>query len=529
MSAGRWRLFSRAMDIILPHPSETESLLLAHARLGHHDEVVDALKLASINARGLRGTPLIEACRAEHATPLHVLTVQALLAHKADVCARDIWGATSLIHAALRCSVLPEQHLQRCWPAPGVKSRTKRLTIGGSAGGFSGRNRAGSYDLHADLDTPSEAALPAHAASSAEDAAAAAEVRVRKLLETVAKALARLEATHGDAGSADEASAEADGADSSLPASAKDVPSTPDRGKRMSKRKSMSASAAAAASVAGGSAGSSESNGAEAAAEGSMTSPGGDLTGSLCRPRFASDGTNRHIQLVTLLLNSASASAGATNAASETAGRDRRPRASTSATAAASATSSSGATTGAGSSSSSSSGVSSVLSRTRNGVSAAMVLAASPSPDAVAILEWVLEKAAEEAARLDESTGTASSPAGASSSSGSGSDRPRASADLVWQPDAAGANIVHYCAYAANADALRLLMRPGVCDESRLRTMIASSDAFGRTPMDVLSLYSEETILAAPRTKALQRGNLWSEVPFDSRRREFRSLLTTLL
>lgn len=174
--------------------------------------------------------------------------------------------------------------------------------------------------------------------------------------------------------------------------------------------------------------------------------------------------------------------------------------------------------------------MSSVLARTRNGVSAAMILAASPSPDAVAILEWVLEKAAEEAGRLDS---LAAASAGASASAAAGASAPKAAApsaaELIWQPDAAGANIVHYCAYAANADALRLLMRPGVCDEARLRGMIACSDTFGRTPLDVLSLYSEETILAAPRVKALQRGNLWSEVPFDSRRREFRALLTTLL
>jgi hypothetical protein len=67
------------------------------------------------------------------------------------------------------------------------------------------------------------------------------------------------------------------------------------------------------------------------------------------------------------------------------------------------------------------------------------------------------------------------------------------------------------------------------CEEGLLRRLISAPDRFGRAPLDVLALYSEETILSSARTKALQRAGMWGEVPFESRRREFRTLLTTLL
>lgn len=414
------------------------------------------------------------------------------------------------------------------------------MTIGSSGSG-SGRNRAGSYDFHAGLhDGASDGPVSVSHSSLPDDAA---EIRQRKLLESIAKALAKLEPFAPGDDAAEEGMATND--ESATDTKAGDAaggPATPDRSKRMSKRKSMSASAAAASVVAAAgsaSSGYTSSGDGLSAHSNSLTSPGGDLAGSLCRPRFASDGTNRHIQLVTLLLNSTSASSSSPVAGSS-GGSDgaaaKGSRASTSSAAAIAAAAPSAASSSA--SSSPSIGVSSVLARTRNGVSAAMILAASPSPDAVAILEWVLEKACEEAARLDAAASAAGAAGGVSAAGGAtagpattaaGAPAGPASSELLWQPDAAGANIVHYCAYAANADALRLLMRPGVCDEARLRSMIACPDAFGRTPLDVLSLYSEETILAAPRVKALQRGNLWSEVPFDSRRREFRALLTTLL
>ena len=82
-------------------------------------------------------------------------------------------------------------------------------------------------------------------------------------------------------------------------------------------------------------------------------------------------------------------------------------------------------------------------------------------------------------------------------------------------------------AYAANAAALKLLMH--VCDDGLLRSLLRSLDRFGRSPLDVLSLYSEETIMQAQRVRTLQKSGVWSEVSFESRRREFRSLLTTLL
>lgn len=227
-----------------------------------------------------------------------------------------------------------------------------------------------------------------------------------------------------------------------------------------------------------------------------------DAAERLCRPRFSSDGTSRHLQVVTLLLNN--------------------PRCD-------------------------------VLHRTRNGVHAGMVLAACPSADAVAILDWMLEKAGCRAAAggggelpsrdSSKSGRSVGGRAAASEGATSGSDAPgalQASSSNkrdgtgtvsvpvpFWAPDAAGANIVHYAAYAANADALRLLMR--ACEEGLLRRLISAPDRFGRAPLDVLALYSEDTILSSARTKALQRAGMWGEVPFESRRREFRTLLTTLL
>ena len=94
---------------VLPQtpPSPDEVRLLAHARLGHPDEVralLDRLGASAVDARALH-TPLIEACRAPRCSVLHTLTVQLLLHRRATVDAPDYIGMTALMHAALSCSV----------------------------------------------------------------------------------------------------------------------------------------------------------------------------------------------------------------------------------------------------------------------------------------------------------------------------------------------------------------------------------------------------------------------------------------
>jgi hypothetical protein len=198
-----------------------------------------------------------------------------------------------------------------------------------------------------------------------------------------------------------------------------------------------------------------------AATEANDTDDEEEDTGTqLVRPRFASDGSSRHLQIVMILANNPACP---------------------------------------------------VLARTRNGVNAAFLMAACPSSDAMAVLTWLLEAASKV---------TPSSENGKTASDQS-----------IWEPDAAGANICHYAAYSASADCLRLLSRlpSNVCPEGLLAKMIASKDRFGRTPLDVLSIYSEESILSSTRTQALKKVGLWNEVPFESRRREFRALATSLL
>jgi len=443
-----------AYPLVVPSPAA--ALLLAHARLGHVEEVAAALGGSAgelggsdggggmptvpaavavaapslpptppppaagveVECRGLFGTPLVEACRAEHCSQLHVLTAQWLLnAGRANVNATDWFGATALLHAALRTSVLPGVHIQLRHPAPGVieyddesgASGNSREELsppvvppppGPAAAPANAGNRAlprrasGRYSL-----TPLPAATAAAAAAATAATAAAPEPRLPLLHRRGRASYDLTEDAEADdlfAAAISDALASADG----------------DGG----------ADAVVAAGVEGGG----------AALE-------------LQRPRTASDGAPRHVQLVTMLLN---AKADVTLAA-------------------------------------------------RNGVTVALVLAASPSPEAVAVLEWVLERAV-----------------GA---------RPPYGAGPAWAPDAVGANIVHYAAYAANVEALRLLLR--VCDGDLLRAAAAARDAHGRAPLDVLPLYND----ASHRTSALRQAGMYPDMPVEARRREFRTLLTTLL
>lgn len=115
-----------AYDIRAIHLSDEQAMVLAHARLGHADEIVALTTPAAaagpslLEVKGLYGTPLVEACRAAACTPLHVLTVQSLLAARACVDAVDWYGCSALMHAAMHCSVLSPAHLLHRTPAPGV-------------------------------------------------------------------------------------------------------------------------------------------------------------------------------------------------------------------------------------------------------------------------------------------------------------------------------------------------------------------------------------------------------------------------
>lgn len=441
-----------------------EALLISHARLGHPEEVAALLSSVDVNCRGVFGTPLIEACRSDNCSPLVIETVRELLSGGASIEAADTWGATTLILAAIRCSVLPEQLLWRAFPAPGLTSgkarRHTRASVlsGATSAGSSALASASSFfsKLATLLDVPPSSSPTSSEAADKQQQSTSLRRRStmnfeggllndegeeeeeegrrlmallrssegydpvederRILLEKFAKAAVRA--------SADAAAASAD--KSAKKPTVAPVKEGDEEGKQAEKPE-----------------GESESDEDEE-----------DAGTALVRPRFSSDGSaTRHIQLVTLLLN-----------------HPQCP----------------------------------VLARTINGVNAAMVMAACPSPDALPVLQWILEKAA-----------SASREGGVS----------------IWEPDAAGATLVHYAAYAASADCLRLLSRlpDTVCPEGLLPKMIATKDRFGRTPLDVLNIYSEETIQASTRTQALKKIGLWSEVPFENRKKEFRALATSLL
>ena len=362
------------MSGAVPDVSPEEALLLAHARLGHAEEVTALLDSGiNIECKGLYGTPLVETCRAEHCTQLHILTAQVLLKHRANVDATDWFGASALIHAAIRCSVLPEIHVHIKCPAPGIDGISRhevdgdgKLENGTELDDVSKRRASARYSLHR-----SKSSNGSVYDLFREDSAA----------------------TVGAQGDDDDGDA-------------------------------------IIASTVEGSA--------------CMT---------LQRPRFASDGRPRHVQLVTMLLNNKC----------------------------------------------------NVRLCTRNGVNAIHVLAASPSTDAVAILDWVVERALGHAppCTVDEMN------------------------DDIWKADAAGANVIHYAAYAANVDALHAFQR--IFDDTHLRKLAGSLDVFGRSPLDVLNLYPETTILMSSRTRSLKKHGLYPEVPFESRRREFRTLLMTMM
>lgn len=403
------------MAYTLVEPTKTEALLLAHARLGHADELVEAAAAgASFECRGLHGTPLVEACRAEHCTQLHVLSAQWMITNsRVDVNATDWFGATALLHATLRCSVLPEAHLQLRYPAPGVMQSTP---------------------LAADSTLPSAGAVD--------------EVPGRG---PGRRASARYSIARGTSTAPTP----------STNASTYDLvgPATP-------------------TGAFGHSAGPAETSAEDAIA--TIDCGDGEAHMGFQRPRCASDGHPRHIQLVMLLLNCKC----------------------------------------------------DVNQRARNGVSVVQVLAASPSADAVATLEWVLERSMphseeEGMTAVDQQLPLASKDSGGASSRARQPPDAHSTRSSIWAPDSVGANIIHYAAYAANVDALKMLTRR--FEEGVIRRLAGAVDAHGRTPLDVLLLYEEVSVLASPRTTALRRSGMYPEVPFEARRREFRTLLTTLL
>lgn len=130
-------------DLPPANPTLDEARLLAHARLGHPDELralLDRLGPAAVDCRALF-TPLIEACRAARCTVLHILTVQLLLHRRAAVDATDYLGATALMHAALSCSVCTPADFsvdQRIGPASGWPPPGSEAQAGGSEAPSSG-------------------------------------------------------------------------------------------------------------------------------------------------------------------------------------------------------------------------------------------------------------------------------------------------------------------------------------------------------------------------------------------------------
>jgi hypothetical protein len=152
------------------------------------------------------------------------------------------------------------------------------------------------------------------------------------------------------------------------------------------------------------------------------------------RPRAASDGTPRHLQLVMMLLN---------------AGADP-------------------------------------CMRSAAGVSALLLLAASPLSEAVAVFQSVVGRAN---AALQRSRGGAAAVGG----SGGGD---AGSVTAWWRPDARGRNVLHYCALAANAEGTRIVLAAVPPMVSRL--LVAATDATGSTPVQLLQLRRLHSNSVAP-------------------------------
>ena len=361
-------------SLCAPLPA-ADALFLASARLGQCEEVSQMLVSGdvSIEARGVFGSALIEACRSDKCSPFHVLTVQALLANKADARAQDAWGASPLIHAAVRCSVLSERHLSRAIPAPGVAAgrvrRTTRQSLkllpGTSAAAAAAAAAATTAGASIEAAADPEGAFCGSAAGgtgaqrlshsalvrTGEQVAAAlpldSNILVRVRLEQIADAVLALP----EASTATASAASASGG-----------------GGGVSRRASV-ANATESGNVAG-------------AGDRSDDDGGGDrVTVSLCRPRFAEDGSARHHQLCLILANNPNCD---------------------------------------------------VLHRTHNGVSAPMILAAAPHSDSLTLLEWILEKCGY----VSEETKMKRKGAAAAALAVPTGQAP------IWEPDAAGAHIV---------------------------------------------------------------------------------------